>query len=347
MSELRILMTTVGGMTSPDIIQAIKENGKEAVYLLGVDPFEFAVGRFFVDHFEVIPDSTKDEIGFICAIDALVRQYSIDLIIPCGNEDNLALSKNKNKIGAKIMVDDYEYLLKAYDKAVVYRVIEDNYPQFAPIFFLVNNWLDFMKAVYALKYPTQKVVVKPRFGRGGRGVYVLNGNLGYDSVFRSKPAGEYPLEFFENILSKKGAFEELIIMEFLEEPFYSIYSLCQRGSNIISLTHTREWGNASQTFRGQVYHDAKIESFASKLIELFNLSYTNNMELGISTKNDQIVLYDLNPRIAASCGIDRHIGLNFPYEAINIARGKKVSVDKKLFFEKRRFFRYFNQVWLS
>lgn len=346
MSEFKILITTVGGMTSPDIIQSIKQNGKEDIYLLGVDPFEFAVGRCFVDHFEIVPNSSKDEDGFINAIDELVKQYSIDLVLPCGNEDNLALAKNKKRISTKIMVDNYDDLLKAYDKAAVYMAIKDNISQFAPKYYLASNYSNFMNAVYELGYPENKVVVKPRFGRGGRGVYILSGNLDYDTVFRSKPAGEYPLEFFENILRERDEFEELIIMELLTEPFYSVYSLCQNGSNIISLTHTREWGNASQTFRGQVCYDANIECFASKTIELFNLSYTNNMELGMSTNSEQIVLYDLNPRIAASCAIDRHIGLNFPYEAIKIARGEKALVDKGLFSEKKCFLRYFDQVWI-
>lgn len=346
MGEFRILITTVGGLTSPDIIQSIKKNGKEDIYLLGVDPFEFAVGRCFVDCFQIVPDSTKDEDGFIKAINGLVKQYSIDLVLPCGNEDNLALAKRRREISAKIMVGNYDDLIKAYDKAAVYIAIKDNLPQFAPKFYLVNNYSDFMEAVYKLGYPEKKAVVKPRFGRGGRGVYILSGKLDYDTVFKSKPIGEYPLEFFKKILKEKDEFEELIIMEFLTKPFYSVYSLCQDGSNIVSLTHTREWGNASQTFRGQVYYDANIEHLASKTIKIFNLSYTNNMELGTSRTTGQIVLYDLNPRIAASCAIDRYIGLNFPYEAVKIARGERVLVNKDSFPGGKRFLRYFDQVWI-
>ena len=52
MNKIRVLITTVGGLTSPDILKAIRNNNEREVFLLGVDPFEYAVGRNFVDTFE-------------------------------------------------------------------------------------------------------------------------------------------------------------------------------------------------------------------------------------------------------------------------------------------------------
>ena len=73
MNKLRVLITTVGGLTSPDIIKAIKNNGRETIFCLGVDPFEFAVGRYFLDAFEIVPDSINEENHFIDRIKSLVN----------------------------------------------------------------------------------------------------------------------------------------------------------------------------------------------------------------------------------------------------------------------------------
>lgn len=346
MDKLKVLMTTVGGLTSPDIIKAIRENREREIELIGVDQFEFAIGRFFVDKFDTVPNSEENELEFINKIEHLVQKYNVDLIIPCGNEDNLALAKNKNAISTKIMVSDFKDLIRAYDKGEVYQTLSRELPEFAPNFYIVNTYSTFVKAIREIGYPEKKVVIKPTFGRGGRGVYILNGNLDYKSVFELKPTGEFPLEFFEKLLFNKEKFDDLIIMECLEAPFYSVYSLCKNGENLISMNHIREWGNASQTFRGLVYHDEYIEKFADKVIKLFNLSYTNNMELATNI-DGRIVLFDLNPRIGASSGIDRHIGLNFPDLAINIALGIEVKIDKGRFKNKKRFIRYFDEVWIS
>ena len=347
MKIINVLVTTVGGLTSPDILSALKNTGKYDVTLFGIDAFKFAVGKEFVDHFEVLSSSGCNELEFVHAIKELVLTHKIDVIIPCGNEDNLTLAKYRSLIPCIIMVGEYKDLAVAYDKAKVYSELKNSMPQHAPKYHVVRNYAGFLKAVKDLGYPNKRVVVKPRFGIGGRGVYILGGQFDFTKVFNSKPTNEYPYEFVDDILKNKGDFDDLIIMEYLSAPFYSAYSVCKNGKNIFTLSHIREWGNASQTFRGSVCYDETIEMIASQVISKFNLSYTNNMELAVSD-NGRIVLFDLNPRIGASSGIDRDIGFNFPLEAMKLALGENIeSVDKNSFRESKIFVRYFQQIWLS
>jgi len=344
MINMNILVTTVGGLTSPDILKAIKNNNEFDFYIIGIDEFEYAVGRKFVDKFFVSPSSANNENQFIDFINEIVKECKIDLIYPCGNEDNLILAKNIEKINTKVIIDSYTKLINAYDKGKVYELLNSKYKEHAPRFEYVKRYKDFFKAIKELGFPKNKVVVKPRFGIGGRGVYILSEYKSFD-VFKNKPTNEFPIEFFENILDKNTEFDELIVMEYLDEIFYSAYSLCENGKNLITLTHIREWGNASQTFRGKVYYDENIENICSKIIKEFGLSYSINMELATSS-DGRIVLFDLNPRIGASSGIDRDIGFNFPVEAIKISLGKPVSINKQNFLEPKIFVRYFDQVWI-
>ena len=344
MKKINVLITTVGGLTSPDILRALKDNNQYQLTLVGVDAFEFAVGKHFVDYFEILPNSADDEKQFVQAIEKLVQKYKIDTVIPCGNEDNLALAKYHNLVSCKIMVGNYDDLLRAYDKGAVYKELADAMPEHAPKYSIVNDYQNFLKAVKNLGYPDKKIVVKPRFGRGGRGVYILGNDFSFDKVFKSKPISEYPFEFFDKILQQQKRFDDLIIMEYLSDKFYSVYSICKNGKNIFSLNHVRDWGNASQTFRGSVFYDAKIEAIASKVIQTFNLSFTNNMELA-TADDGRIILFDLNPRIGASSGIDKDIGFNFPLEAMNLALGKDITVNKNNFIHPQVFLRFFDQVW--
>ncbi len=186
------------------------------------------------------------------------------VIVPCGNDDNLALAKHKASFNIPIMVGDYEDLLVAYDKAAVYKALSLHLPTNAPQYSIVSNYTDFLDAIHSLGYPHKKLVIKPRFGRGGRGVYILSDISKSNELFSSKPSNEMPLNFFESALQKKAFFDELIIMEYLYEPFVSAYSLCQNGQNLLTLQHIREWGNASQTYRGNVSYSTELEDTLSK-----------------------------------------------------------------------------------
>ena len=343
MKALKILVTTVGGLTSSEILKALKENGERLVYLVGIDSFEHAVGRHFVDQFQVFPNSADNEAAFAEAVFDLVRKESIDLIIPCGNEDNLALARFREDSPCPVMVANHSDLLRAYDKGEVYRVLEESLPNFAPRYFIVNDLAGFRAASQKLGYPDCKLVVKPRFGRGGRGVYILSPDVRLDRLFISKPNAEYDYEHFERLIAEQGLQGDLIVMEHLSDPFHSIYSLCHEGEQLAAPNHVREWGTASQTYRGNICRDVELEHGAAGVVALFDLSYAVNMELA-TNRDGQPVLFDLNPRIAASCAVDREVGLNFPYLAAKIAIGESISVAMDELNLPQRFFRYFDHI---
>lgn len=345
MHKLKVLITTIGGLTSADLIHALHHNGEKEFELYGTDSFSFPTARYMVRSFFLSPDSAKEEDAFVDFILDLCAKHHFDLIIPCGNEDNLALAKHKHLFTTPILVGEYADLIKAYDKGVVYETLANLLPSACPKFQIVRCYDEFQSAMRSLSFPENKVVIKPRFGRGGRGVYVISSKIDFERFFDQKPQNEVSFELIDGILKQQETFEDLILMEYLKPPFLSAYSLCRQGHNLITLEHVREWGNASQTYRGLVSYHPKLESICSEIIKIFNLDYTNNMELAFNAHN-QITLFDLNPRLGASSGIDSEIGLNFPYLAIKLLLNEPVEIDKSQFTQKRRFMRYFSYQWL-
>lgn len=346
MKKLKVLITTIGGLTGPDLLHSLRNTAEREFEIYGIDAFMYPTCKTMVDAFFIAPDSYKEEEAFIDFVLDLCLKHQIDLIIPCGNEDNLALAKHKHSFSIPILVGEYQDLIKAYDKGIVYEMLQKFLPDACPKFFIINHYEGFKLAIKELGFPQNPIIIKPRFGRGGRGVYAIKAKLDFENFFSQKPQSEIPFELLDSILATKQNFEDLIMMEHLNPPFLSAYSLCENGKNLITLEHIREWGNASQTYRGVVSYNEELEKICSKIIEIFNLSYTNNMELAFN-QNNQITLFDLNPRLGASSGIDTEIGLNFPYLAIKLLLGEKFQIDKKQFANKRRFMRYFSYIWLN
>jgi carbamoylphosphate synthase large subunit len=342
MKDLRILITTVGGTTSPDIIRAFKENGERDIWVLGTDPIDYASGRYFADNFKTTTASFSDENKFITEITRLVEQYDIDAIVPCGNEDNLAFAANRENFSCPIMVGEYSYLNKAYDKGDVYKRLENIAPGYAPKFKIVQNIEEFDMACDFLQFPNKNVVIKPRFGHGGRGVYVLTDITDMSTLLSSKPSHYFSQKYFRELLCLNNTFEDLIVMEELQAPYHSAYTLVQE-NNVTTLDHVREWGTASQTLRGVVCYDLDIENFANIIAREYNLQFTFNMELATNNQG-KLVLFDLNPRIGASSGIDKDLGVNYPYLSLKMLLGEKINlIDKNI--SKNRFVRYFDYVW--
>ena len=56
------------------------------------------------------------------------------------------------------------------------------------------------------------------------------------------------------------------------------------------------------------------------------------------------MLFDLNPRIGASSGIDKDLGVNYPYLSLKLLLGENIELIYKNILN-RRFVRYLDYVW--
>jgi len=317
----RVLLTMVGAQTSPGIIKALKEDGE--IYIVGIDPTKLVSGAYMVDSFHHITASFIDENKYIEELFEICKKEKVEIILPCGNEDCLAITRAHERfdsIGVKIASSEYDTLNIAFDKYTAYNFVKESCPEFAPEFYLIKTPDDFIKYSNILGYPDRKIVMKPRHGRGGRGVYVIEPDLNFGELLRNKPEGRYPFSVIKGLLDDE--FEEFILMEYLPGKIFSTYALCENGNSLTVIPHVRIWGNASNTLIGRVELDEEITEGIKKINKKFNFNFNVNYEL----KEDQSGLpkiFDINPRMAASTAIFRNIGINIPYLSIKLALGEK------------------------
>ena len=100
-------------------------------------------------------------------------------------------------------------------------------------------------------------------------------------------------------------------------------SLAKDGDALIIVPKTRIIGTSSQTLVGQVKKDVFIEEYVRKICKVFGFDYNINIEMKCS-ENGIPLLYDLNPRVAASVAFCTAAGANLIYYALKIALDEKI-----------------------
>lgn len=179
------LLTTVGGITSPEIINSIKKFSKN-VKIFGIDQNDNAIGKFFVDKFIQSPDSISKPKNYINFINITVKKYKINCIIPMGNNDNIILNKNKKKIKSKIL-NSLEFSNKNFfNKKIIYEFLKNDKIDCCPEYFIIKSFKDIYSAKKKLNSNSENLILKPTLGTGGRGVFEIYNKINSKKLFTQR-----------------------------------------------------------------------------------------------------------------------------------------------------------------
>lgn len=150
---MRILTEASGSLTASFIIKAIRDASHEAV---ASDCRPDVAGRFLANDFILMPPA--DDPDLWATVTALLIDNKIDLVIPSLDEMLLGWSQRKKAFqeqGIHVLVSDPETVRLFQDKWLTYT-------------FFMENGIPTPRTSLKQHYP----LVKPRIGRGGRGVAV-------------------------------------------------------------------------------------------------------------------------------------------------------------------------------
>jgi carbamoyl-phosphate synthase large subunit len=152
---MNILIEATGSLTSGYLIHAIQDANHRAI---GSDISEFGHGKILCDDFIIMPKTSDPDLWN--KVIRLLIEYEIDLVIPSLDEMLLGWSKRKDELKKK-------GITIALSNPNTLEVFMDKFKAFQ--FCNTHNILT-PKTSLQQKYK----LVKPRFGRGGSGIYIGN-----------------------------------------------------------------------------------------------------------------------------------------------------------------------------
>jgi len=329
--QIRVLLTSCGGMVFPGMTACLRAELDYHFYLVGVDARNDAVGAHFVDTFYTVPSGTAP--GYADALLEIAEREGVQVVVPLSDEESLALSCAKQRFsdrGIAVVSSSHEALETACNKGALLSYLQHCGVE-VPDYRVASTLSELDEAVIALGYPGREIIVKPTVARGGRGFWVLSDRWsGSDLAFRQRNLQILPYAVLRSLIGDGENLPELVVMEYLTGIDYNVDVLCEAGAMHYCIPVERVVPKAGPVQVGRTVHDAKVVEVCREISSAFKFDYNINIELAYRDSSNQgsPKVYEINPRVSAPIAIHRPAGINLLLLGILQALGQAIPLDR-------------------
>ena len=342
---IKIILTACGCPGASTLIKRLKGNGERKLTIIGTDMNEEAIGRFLCDGFYEVPSGTSDE--YIPALLDIVKKEKPALVFPESSNEVLALAQTREKfesIGTKVVVSSPEAIQASSNKYLMYETVRKSGKVDLPKYFSASNLDDFVTAAERLGYPESPVVFKPHFGKGSRGVRIIDPMADRKrQLMDEKPTSKYMsfdefTEIFKDV--EDAGFPDFLLMEYLEGMEKTADTLAMEGRALLTTIKTVEKARWGVIVEGELVRDDYLVEQTKHILNSIPLSYCVNVQFIAG------MLVEINPRVSTFIYQQNLIA---PYLAIKLALGELSEEDVTIYNDRidygRRMIRYMDQTF--
>ena len=309
-----------GGKSMGSLIRKIKYNNpKKLIYGLDVDINHDNQKLFNKSYSIPFPN---DE-NFISSLLSTLNDIGPSMLIPGADEEASIISSLKdilvqNNILCNVM--EHNIVTSIADKFYLNKNINETNPNYTVKCVRVNNNIDFRKACIAMGYPSKKIVLKPRIGRGRRSTYIIS-----EDNFEDKIKDIIPHIKMEDVIKRNVIPDNnMMVMEYVEGEPITIDVLGSKGK--IIHTTIRKWNEKWRfPFPGQkIINDKNIDDLIKVINKLINIHGLIDID-AIKTEEGRIVFLEINPRPSGSIAVSEVAGIPIFNMLEEILEGKDIN----------------------
>jgi carbamoyl-phosphate synthase large subunit len=270
METKTVLVTGIGGNVGQGVLRNIRDLNY-TIYLIGTDIASFTAGNHLCDITYQVPYSY--DARYITIIAEIVDKHNVDLILPTTDYEVYYLSLHKDKIKAEIAVSESATAKIYLDKYLTYKHHDSLQIAFA------KTWLP-----SEYKNEASEIIVKPREGRGSRGIEINPKN---------------PTAFSDDYLIQPLHKGKEITTAFYVKKDGTLHGL---------FTMERELTNgATSKSKTCKAYDVALETIISKMIVNATLRGSINLQ-SIVEADGTIIPFEVNCRISGTNSIRHNLG---------------------------------------
>ena len=324
MRTIRLLITCAGGDTGPSLIKCLKNSDNFNYILIGVDSVSAGKSENILDSYCQVPNGSDAE--YCDKLLEVALKEKVDFILPGSDEEALSISKNVNKfndVNITAIVSNINTLELISNKLETYKMLSKHGLRI-PEYEVVNSAQEIKDSLNKYRYPQKTVISKPSNGRGGRGLYVFQGEDMPPSWLGSGKR--------ESIVDKGSSLDELIekavykdglVMPALTVPAYDVDVMAIKGD--VKAVVVRERINpAGIPFQGnKVLNNKAIEHYCIEVTKALELDGLHDIDLMTNSEGEPCVI-EVNPRYSGSIAASLTAGIPMVDIAILSLLGEKI-----------------------
>ncbi len=283
-----VLFTCAGQRV--DIVSAFRRAGGKTV---AVDANPLAPALYHADERAIVP--RVDDPGYLAALQALVREHEIRLIVPLADLDHLLLAERRTELdGALVLLPAPDVVRRTEDKYQAHAFFEEQGIPSPP------SWLpDGLPD--ELPYP---VLIKPRRGFGSRHIYRCEDREELDFHLKRTTA--------DSFVQQVCAGEE-----------FSIDVFCDfEGRCLNAIPRTMIESKGGESIKGMTIDDRALVEFGAHVAETLPIWGPANVQC-FRVADGRHEVTDVNPRFGGGFPLPLAAGSRYPQLALALARGER------------------------
>ena len=279
-----LLLTAAGGAAIPGLIKHLKSNYGYRVCAADMDCH--AIGLYYADKAFVIPGANSP--NYLQAIRCICKNENVNVFIPLVDEE-LVVSLELEKEGIPVLIPRKKFVESCLDKFVLMnelRAAKISIPD-------TRLGCDDLNGV---NYPA---VVKPRTGRGSRGVGIVHSQIALANFLKAS-------SFMP---------EQLIVQDYIDGTEFTVSVTVWRDGNVQAVVPKEIICKKGITRLAVTRHNPQIDILCHDIQERLRADGPFNVQLRLDKSTGLPFPFEINPRFSTTvsltiaAGVDEFGGL--------------------------------------
>lgn len=314
LKDITVLVSACGYQFMPALADCLKNNGERNVRIVGTDMNYDETIMQMVDVFYPVPKA-KDPTYCDVLLD-ICEKEKVDIVLPTMSAELVPLLDNLDRFtekGITVSISHRNSIEITNNKLRFYQFMKDNN---LPIvdFYPVNSVEEVKEAFKKLDYPNKAVCIKALESSGSRGIRIIDPSKSrYDILFNEKPNSFYiSYEELITILSEKPTIPEMVVMEAIPGAEFSVDLLANEGKVLYMCARQSNTIVASIPQTATLFEEKEAYRICEDVVKLLKIDGNADFDFKYDANNNPILM-EVNPRIAATMAIFKAGGMNLPY----------------------------------
>lgn len=273
-----VLVTGAGGASVPTLIESLL---KKNYRVIGVDMDPFAIGLYVADKGYVIPAGMSPD--FLPVLRDICMKESVKAVVPLVDEE-LVSSFGLEHDGIVVLLPRPEFVAMCLDKFVLMK-------QLKAVGMGIPETRLVTEGYAGIRFP---VIVKPRRGRGSRGIGIVDSEENLNSFIKASPYAP----------------NELLIQEYIDGVEYTVSVVVWRDGEVQAVVPKEIISKRGITRIAVTRRNPKIESLCIKIQEQLKADGPFNVQLRFNASNGEPFIFEINPRFSTSISLTIASGID-------------------------------------